>query len=431
MKRFLIASYLPVVLSAPVKATPTQAVPAPPNPTPSVVLGDTRDATQLWVLPPIAGKAGIPQLSLETPEATCEGLKDLVNASASLNKQVAALIEQRGRLLARISEEKNADEVLSLQKKTALLLQDIITESKVLKDIYGDDARLHGGTLAIPFVHEIERHVASIKAANPAKTVKDVQTFNVRFFFVPEGAGELARLPIISSYKVNGVAPADYERTRAPLAARLSATVGLTRIGACMMGFPQKFGARPSTPFGMIATYEYPYAFKSSIRASYNIKNIYSFLKSSGTSGGLFNSSSWSKTLESNWGETALKFHWETEDPESKLSPADRLETEKLVKAHLLASMDKLLLQKADLKPAEAANPGPHGATVLADGIEKTCATNGYCAAASIALRTLDAIFGSSEMSTEVQKRLDVTATFFSNETTSRYVTQGVVYAAE
>ncbi len=417
-------------------STPTAKVPAPPNPTTSQVLGDTKDASLLWVLPPVSGRAGGAKLSIETPEATCDSMTNIVESARSYSHQIRILAAQREKVLARLDEmsDKTTADALNLFTQTEKINAAILAAYSTMNALISSDARNHGGTLLISYVHEIDRNLARIKEANPDSSVLPVQTFNSRLFFSAPGSVQdgvdISLLPIINSYSVAGVRAADLAKTQVQIAPRIDVTLSLTRIGACMMAYPAKFSTRTVPRFGMTAIYEYPYAFKTSVRASYNLKNIYNFLKSSGTSGGLFTSSSWSKTLESNWGESALKFNWEQEDPESKVSPADRLEIQRMVKADLLASIDKLLLAKADIKPADAANPGPHGATVLASGLDKTCAANGYCAAASIALKTLDAIFGSSSMSTEVQKRLDVTATYSSNETTARYVTQGISYAA-
>src|SRR5262249_6669510 len=47
--------------------------------------------------------------------------------------------------------------------------------------------------------------------------------------------------------------------------------------------------------------------------------------------------------LETNWGESAIKFFWSEDDPQSKISSKDRLEIERTVKADLLANLDTLI----------------------------------------------------------------------------------------
>lgn len=406
--------------------------------TDSQAFPDTEDAERLWVLPPTSGTAQQSTLSMETPAAECDAMRNLVEASRLYTSQIKTLAAQRENLLTRLGNlnDKNTAEAIQIYSTSETINTLILSAYKTINTMVGESARSHGGTLNIPYTHHQADNIASIRTANPSYSdVRPIETFRARFYFSAPGSVQdgldLSLLPIINSYSVGGIKADQLATSTAQVASRIDVTLSLTRIGACMMNYPEKFGIQTAPKFGMTALYEYPFSFRSSISASYNLKNIYKFLKQSGSSGGLFSSSSWSKTLESNWGESSIKFLWSESDPESKVTVADRIEIEKSVKADLLANIDRLILAKAGIAPAQAANPGPHGATVIADGLDKTCSPVAYCAAASIALRGLDAIFGSSSMSTEVEKRLDVTATYKMDSSLARYVGQGISYSAD
>jgi hypothetical protein len=408
------------------------------NDTDSQVYPDTDVKTRLWVLPPTHGKAGEPKLSMELASTLCDSMNDLIQSARSYSKQVLSLAKLRENILLKLEEltDRNTSEAIELYSQTEAINKLIIEAYQRMNDLTKGDARNHGGTLLVPYTHDQEKNIAKVRSQNPSYSdVREVETHNARLYFAAPGSVQdgldLSLMPIISSYGVQGVDADALATSPAQVARRIDVTLSLTRMGACLMGYPHKFGQRTAPKFGMTLIYEYPFVFKTAVRASYNLKNIYQFVTISHTKGGFFSSKSWSETLEANWGESALKFHWSEDDPESKITIADRVEAEKSVKAFLLASLDSLILAKADVTPAQVANPGPHGATVLADSLEKECADNDYCAAASISLRTLDAVFGRSSMSTEIEKKLDVTATYSNDTFTARYVSQGISYSGD
>lgn len=423
-------------------SAPTNTRSGPPitNGTNSTVYPDTEDKARLWVLPPTSGRAGPAQLSLETPEAECDSMNNIIESARSYSKQVKILATQRENLLKRLEDitDKNTTEATDLYSQTEKLNTIILSAYKTMNDLTSGSARLHGGTLLVPYLHDQDQDIIRIKQANPAyQDVRPVDTYHARMYFTAPGSVatgvDLSLIPIINSYSVAGTSAEKLADTPAQVSNRVDVTLSLTRMGACLMAFPQKFGSKTAPKFGMTAIYEFHFAFKTTIRASYNLKNIYRFVTESGTKGGLFSSKYWARTMESNWGESAIKFFWSDDDPESKISAADRLEIEKSVKGDLLANLDKLIFAQTGVKPYTASNPGPRGATVLGDGLEKNpaCVTNAYCAAAAIAVRVLDATFGSSSMSTEIERKLDVTTTYSSDALKTRYVSQGISYAGD
>ena len=406
------------------------------NTTDSQAFVDTDDKTRIWVLPPTTGRADSPTFSMETPASECETMGNIITSARLYSHQILILATQRDNLLTKLGDltDKTTPEAVQIYTQSEAINTLIMAAYNSMNSLVSTSARNHGGTLLVPYLHRQAENIETIRNENPAYTnVGAVQTYHGRLYFSAPGSIQdgldISLLPIIDTYSVSGVTANKLAHSTAEIAPRLDVTVSLTRMGACLIQFPEKFGSKTAPKFGLTAIYDYPFAFTTSVHASYNLKNIYRFLKESGSSGGLFSSKSWSRTLELNWGESALKFSWRETDPELKVTPADRLEIEKSVKADLLASIDRLVMERAGLPPAQAANPGPHGATVLANSLDKTCSVNAYCAAASIALRTLDAVFGSSSTSTQIEKSLDVTATYEFDSSIPKYVSQGISYS--
>lgn len=421
-------------------ATPTNTRTGPPivNGTNSLVFPDTQDNSILWVSPPNEGKAGEAKLSMETPAAECDSMNNIIESAKLYTKQIRTLATQRNNLLEKMSElnDQNTDEAIKLYSKAEELNVLILKGYQSMNALVAESAKNHGGTLLVSFLHDQGANIEKIKTQNPSyKDVRPIDTYNARMYFAVPGSVQdgldIALLPIINSYSVAGIKAADLAKSPVQIAQRTDVTISLTKIGACLMAKPQLFGTNTNPKFALTAIYEYPFAFKTSVRASYNLKNIYRFISQTGKRGGVFSSKSFSKITESNWGDSALKFHWSDDDPGSKITAAERFEQEKSVKADLLANLDKLIMAKTGLKPSPAPNPGPHGATVVASGLDKACPGNPYCMAASISLRTLDAVFGSSKMTTSIESSLDVTATYQSDALTTRYVSQGVSYSAD
>lgn len=403
--------------------------------TASAVFPDTENKSTLWVVPPTSGHASEPSLSIETAAAECESMDNLIQSAKSYSKQILTLARMRENTLSQLEamDEKKSNEAIGYYEKSERISKLIINAKNEMDTLVAGSAQKHGGTLLIPYLNDIDQNITTIKAANPEYSdVRPVQTFNARMYFSAPGSAQdgvdLSLIPIIATYSVAGVKASELADSPAQVASRIDVTLSLTKMGACLMNYPQKFGVKTAPKFGMTVIYEYPFTFRTAARAEYNLKSIYKFLSESGTKGGLFTSKSWSRTVESNWGESSLKFFWSEDDPQSKITPQDRIEAERVIKADLLANIDRLILAGAGMPASGPQNPGPRGATVLASGLEKTCALNGYCAAAAIALRTLDAVFGSSSMSKEVEKRLDVTATYQMDTHTTRYVSQGISY---
>lgn len=421
-------------------ATPTYVGPGTRivDNTTSQAFPDTRAPKRLWVLPPVSGKAGQGRLSMETPESECDSLKNFFQAAKLYSAQILILAHQRSALLATLGElaDKKSQRAEELYAKTQLLNQDIISAKNSVDELISDNARRHGGTLNIPYVTKFAANINKIKKENPSyPDVRPVETFHARLYFsVPDSVQDgldVSLLPVIRTYSIAGVKASNLAKSPAQVANKIDVTLSLTEIGACIMRYPQKFGVTEAPKFGMTLIYDYPFVFTTKVTASYNLKSIYHYLKTTGSSGGLFTSRTWTKTVESNWGAGAIKFHWAQSDPDSTINASQRFKIESSIKSELLSTIDQLILTKANVGIPKAQNPGPHGAIILSQQIDKTCAANEYCAAASIALRTLNAIFGSSSMSAELDKKLDLTATYTLDNSAARYVSQGVSYNAD
>jgi hypothetical protein len=360
-------------------------------------------------------------------------MKFIIESAKLYSKQVYVLAQQSTSILEKMQATDDKLKAADLYTQAMALQPLIVAAKNSINTIMTEDAKKHGGTLNIVYTYDQSMILDQVKKENPGFESQAMPTYNARMYFsIPTSIAEgvdPSLLPFIRTYSVGGV-PADKLATSpAQIAPALSVTVALTKIGACMLQYPAKFGSDAKPQFAMTVLYQYPYMFRKTVKAKYNLLSIYKRIQESGTKGGFFSSESYSSLVESNWGESAFDIDWADNDPESKITVAERLEIQRTIKADLLANLDTLITQKTNLPTTDAPNPGPRGATVLAEGLEKTCAANGYCAAAAVAFRVLDAVFGSSSMSSTIEKTLNVAATYELNEGTTRYVTQGVTYA--
>ncbi|TPI59859.1 hypothetical protein FJ420_21320 [Mesorhizobium sp. B3-1-3] len=137
--------------------------------TDSAVFPDTENKSTLWVLPPTAGHADEPTLSVETPSAECDSMNNLILSALSYSKQILALARKRENILVKLEalDEKQSKQAIDYYTESEQINILIIKAQKTVDDLIAGAARKHGGTLLIPYLNDIEQNVGAIKAVNP------------------------------------------------------------------------------------------------------------------------------------------------------------------------------------------------------------------------------------------------------------------------
>ena len=418
MKKELVFGLVLVHLS--VQATPGDVLDGKvvSNGTTSLVLRDVGDPNRLWVLPPSEGKIADQKPHLVVTKPQCDLMIEVQKDLFSLYKTMRATREKERDALAAIENatQMGAASLAAAKEKYQAIRASIDGQQEDIDKYHSKYGKQFGGTLTVIYNTGWNDAVAAVKQWNSGfSSVSPIETKNARIFFSVTGSAQdgasTSQVPVIQGYTIQGLSAQNAASQGVGVSENISVELSLTALGACYVRYPTLFGnSEGQFTYGMSINYDYPRSYASRIDASYNLLSIYKYLQKSGSSGGLFSSKSWSETVESNWGEAAFKMNWTEADPQNTLTLERRLEVERALKADLLANLNSLVSIQLGLPLVAAANPGPHGSTVIAEGLEKTCGANPKCAGAAIALRALDAVFGSSGMSTTMEKKLDIVA---------------------
>ncbi len=343
------------------------------------------------------------------------------------------------------SAKGDCDDLMAERDKMAVSLS---TARMTLQSLYAQFAKFEGGFASIVYDSGWDSAVQKLREANPGRRFEQIATkdatINATFVGAATGDSYLSSLPAILDYTFNGIAHSPGVISKEPdkLAAfpsKMSATLRLSLVGACPLAHPEQFDIKKDEQgmplFGISADFLYPSTFKTKVTFKYNMYKIYDTLKSSGTEGGLFSTSSWSNVTENRMGDDSLDVKWEEEDPENKISAQEKKAIEQEIKNELLSrALAQFATPVVDAKPALAQAPEvpTAGALVAAQGISQSCGWYSlYCAAGAWTLRTLASVFGSSETEEHYRSSLNVSASETWSTDSVRYRPQTTAYTAQ
>jgi hypothetical protein len=177
--------------------------------------------------------------------------------------------------------------------------------------------------------------------------------------------------------------------------------VEVTKLAACYLQYPEIMTGNPDRfQFGFSINYSYPFLFLQSVKAQFNLLDIYERIEETRSEGGFFKSESYSSLIQSSETKKIMKVEVTSDTPLGRIE-LERLET----------SAREFVLNTAIRQMTRAANqagkPPETGAAVAASELASTCGLNQYCAGAAAGLRVLDAIFKSSSSRSEARTRLE------------------------
>ncbi|MES0030367.1 hypothetical protein [Mesorhizobium sp. M0040] len=429
---------LSVLVSAQATASPTSiASSSYINATNSQVLGDDLDPNQLWVLPPNSGDVASTDAQTAAPKSTCESVAKVSTSLEQIRTQLDVAFQQQLNVITSIDPNADAAKQDAAQKKYELL-QKILEQGKdrIERD-YSQFAVMDGGFAHILFKDNWDDNIAKLKSDNPTKLVSPVETQKLRMYFaIPgtdKGKFDLTGIPLFKAYTVQGQTfdMQTSQDSNLAMSDSLGVDLQLTALGACYLGYPSLFGSDVKPRFALATTFQYPRSYKLNVSAKYNIWQIYKYFSESGEKGGLFQSSSYSNTVEKNWGDSVFSIDWNDQDPNSQMTAEERRTATNEIKAQLLIDLAQLATLKVGNGAVPAGTPGKSGAAVLSDSLMKSCAFNTGCLATAISFKVLDAVFGSSKSSTSYQKDLNVTAEYKFTSQSTRMVTSGTNFAVK
>ena len=315
--------------------------------------------------------------------------------------------------------EQAKEEATEAQSEVNNLLNTISSYNESLSKIqaqvrsnYEYFAKLEGSFAEIQYDTGWDANVDTLRSDNPSLSFEKIQTENVLVSASLIGANSSSAyydsLPAVLDYTVNGVpqqaVTSNGSYGLSALPSQMHASLRLSLVGACPIEHPELFDIKKvdNVPaFSIAAQYEYPSVFKTKISFTYNLWKFYEKIKEESSSGGLFWSSSSVSISETNLGDSTFHADWNESDPDNVVPEDQKRKIESEVKQELiqrvLAQM-AVPAEGAEISGVGALNPPEHGAVVLADGIQATCGYYSYwCVGGAWVLRSLDAIFGSSD----------------------------------
>lgn len=341
------------------------------------------------------------QISIEQKQ-----LATMTRARADYTAQHFAAVRAYDRKKAAVQaviEQKN-----SVLQNYQIVIDALNKANGQLLDLFARYGAMEGARANIEFRSSWNANVATLRNLNPGLNFALINTENAHVYPGILGvAGMPSTLTTVIGYEAPGASTTKDGSIALPnYPATMDGNVVLTLLGACPIVYPEMFTLKPGVEpgqqkFGMFITYEFPAAMKLQMRATYNMYKLYSLLKQSGSSGGLFSSHSWSSTEERNFFRDGFSVDWTSQDPQNQISDEQRIAMEREVRNDLYSRLYALAVPQTPNKVLliSAEPPPAHGAIVVADSLANTCPGNEYCVAGSMILRGLDAIFGSSSTS--------------------------------
>lgn len=341
----------------------------------------------------------------------CSGIQEEIKDS---NAARAQMLTQRNTIA-----QKNTNVVLAYTSKKHLadaaqrtadnakkaytdLMGQIIGVQEQFRKAYASFGQMEGARAGIRYTSDWDKNVDSLRKGNPGLNFSKIATQNATLMTVLTGVQDVDPTGAIKSIEVAG----NVKNGAASFAAypeNLSANVVLSLIGACPMAHPDYFDLKQDDvkdiQYGLIITYDYQTLFTVKATVSYDYYKMYQKIVSSGSSGGLFSSRSWSNVEEKNFFKDSFNVVWD--DSENTMPQTEKDAREQEMRHSVLSRLATMALPQSP-NPAgliAASSPPTHGAVVAADELMKVCPGNVYCMGTAAVLTVLDAIFGSSSSS--------------------------------
>jgi hypothetical protein len=362
----------------------------------------------------------------EDIEDEIETLKDekarLKDELRVLERQHRDAVREWERAKARV--EAKDEEIQDIKRAIRGVTAELIESKNQIFSMYRHYGTLEGGFGGVNFSTNWTSSVETLRNAHRAKgfVFDPIDTSDVRVFpqLVP-GIGTddyLAGLPSVMSYTLNGrqISPTDSTQHLASFPDTMVANMRLSLVGACPYKFPAQWdlaeGQNGLPLYGLTSEYAYPSAFRTHVRASYNLWSVYEHMKRVSVDGGFFSTSTSVEETVDTDGDSTWTFHFYDE---SGMTDAEKTAVERQIKLELMADVLRLMGVPSQATVADNLNPmapPPSGAAVLGQGIDSVCGWyNPYCSGASWILRGLQAIFGGSETETRFRETHNYTAT--------------------
>lgn len=357
-----------------------------------------------------------------------EQCQEIQNEIKQIRIEKNELSTQRNNLLLKISSDyskyksikvKIADykeQMHDIENEVIQKIKKIQEIQKLIFDSYSQLAQLYGAKVSLNFNSNWFDNINKLSVKNPGYQFQAIPTYDVLIktnLFPKNTQAYLAVLDPIMNYQIAGE-EGGKDIQLAAFPGSLGGMLTMNLIGTCPQLFPEKFNLQKTTDnrikIGLTVAYKIPSTFNQKVTFSYNLHTLFKKMLTSGTRGGFFRTTSWSKVQQTELTDDDFKVHWQETDPNQQTTIEQRQQLEATIKAELFK---RALVYMGKASPEFLLPPQVpvNGAKVLSQGLDQCSLVSQYCMLGGWLFRGLDSIFGSSVSSAEYERIQNVLLT--------------------
>jgi hypothetical protein len=387
----------------------------------SVLYSDTNNVNVLWVSPPTSGRLVLAkQQSTFVSKTTCDIAASILRRKG---KFAVAVESVEARIIAAYEKQDNGDKSVTDDQLNKLKEEQKYFAEALEKTRFDPEMSESGGFYSYIASSGLVKAMDDVRAKNPGKTVEPIQT---KVTSVIPSLSQTGTLPGVKTGDVFILPIGIPQKNQlAALADKLQIDVQLTKLGACLLAYPDVMSSS-SQPFkfGFVVNYEYPFLFSRRVTAEYNLLKVYERIERSGTKGGLFSSKSYKDVIESSDLRSALNVSVISDTP---LGPEMQLKLEQQARELVLNVSVSQMVGKF----GEADAPGKTGAQIASEELRKVCGVNIYCQGTAAGLTILNGIFGSTSQESSFKSTLNHNVKYQSSTGETLPVSRTISYVAD
>ena len=303
--------------------------------------------------------------------------------------------------------------VEDLQKNWKQIRSDLMDLYIDFNKMFDAHAGREGGRVAISFNSGWSENMRLLAIQNPNLRFEKIQTKNATIKASAYSRNNLVSGGAVLAFDVGGKSTNDLLSLEA-YPENFSGNAVLNLLGVCPLLHPDWFDiivpkSVENMTYGITVGFEYPVAMKYEVTAHYNMNRMYELIKSQGTSGGFFSSSSWSDQSEQEFFKDSFSVDWKIQDDKQIISNEQKLTVNSDLRRQVMTRMaGQMVLNNQTAQMNLAFELPKSGALVLSNSLEKTCPLNIYCRGASIIVNVLQAILGSSNTQQSLTQIADI-----------------------
>lgn len=278
-------------------------------------------------------------------------------------------------------------------------LQKLQEQFKGILTYYGG---LEGAFASFSYKSHWDDNVQKLRDANPGINFAKVSTNEATVYTEINANGFIDGMSSIMGMSVAGQRQADGTILYPSYPESIDSNVRLSLMGACPQVFPDVFNlpasANTEMNYGITISYSYDSIYVRKLDVSYNMYKMYQKIIQSGKRGGFFRRRSFTSVEERNYFRDSFVVNWT--DAENSWSDEEKADLEREIRDSIFTRLATLMLPQT-INRAEilqATEPGKSGMAIVGEALGKYCGANVKCQAVGVVANFLDAVFGSTKV---------------------------------